>query len=136
MQMEFANLTGTPFYQPSSLMRIEGLTKVGISFKTREIDTSRRIRLISMKVMKTRPGITGLRFIDDEGGYVLDLDFSAEAKSKLAADDPLTDKTKIQEKTWRELRDKEELLENFEKLSDYTAKEIRVLRQLIDMQKA
>ena len=89
-----------------------------------------------MKVMKTRPGITGLRFIDDEGGYVLDLDFSAEAKSKLAADDPLTDKTKIQEKTWRELRDKEELLENFEKLSDYTAKEIRVLRQLIDMQKA
>ena len=68
----------------------------------------------------------------------MDLDFSAEAKSKLLEGDPLTDETKIQETTWREIRDKRELLDNisndgFAKLSDYSPKELRVLRQLIDM---
>ena len=109
MQMEFANLSGTPFFQPNNLMRIEGLTGASINFKTIEIDTSRRIQHISMKILKNEKQscIGGLRFIDENGYFIVDRNFwvdSARARST-SDEEPLSDQTKIgSDYTWEKFK--------------------------------
>ncbi len=73
IQMEFANLTGTPFFQPTSLIKREGDRRQTITYKTVGIDVEKSIRRVSMKVYQSQIG--GLRLIDEDGEYVLNKNF-------------------------------------------------------------
>ena len=57
-----------------------------------------------MKVLKNEKQscIGGLRFIDEHGGFIVDRNFWAESARvrKNQDEEPLTDKTKVEEKTW------------------------------------
>ena len=100
IQMEFANLTGSPLFCPHYLMRFEGRTVAARPFKTIEIDTSRRIQHISMKVLKNEKQscIGGLRFIDEHGDFIVDRNFWADSASDYKL---LSDQTEIKSNyTW------------------------------------
>ena len=72
IQLEFANMTGSAFYQTS---------ETGFNFRTVDIDTSRTIDKVSMKTTsktgdEDEVQITAMKFTDKDDGNILDLNFS------------------------------------------------------------